>query len=63
MDSEEELAAPEIARMRAGLRNKTDVEGKGRARCNTRTIQRLVHTLHDGRRAHASPHHQKKERR
>ena len=33
----------------------TDTEGKRRARSNTRTVQRLVCTLHAGERPHPSP--------
>ena len=57
-DGEEELAAPDW-RMRAGPRN---TEGKRRARSNTRTVQRLVYTLHEEKRPHPSPRHQTKKR-
>ena len=41
-------------------KKQTDSEGKRRARSNTRTVRRLVHTLHDGQRVHPSPLHQQK---
>ena len=46
----EELAPPDC-RVRAGPRQ-TDAEREGRARSNTRTVQRLVHILYDGQRTH-----------
>ena len=55
IDGEEELTAPDW-RVRAGPRNKPTQK-------DTRTVQRLVHTLHGGQRAHPSPHHQTKEQR
>ena len=49
IDGVEELAAPDW-RVRAGPRKKE----RG-ARSNTRTVQRLVSTFHDGERQHTSP--------
>ena len=61
VEGEGEVAPPGW-RVRAGLRNKPTQKREGRTRRNTRTVQRLVHTLHDGQRAHPSPRHQTKER-
>ena len=41
-------------------KKETDSEGKRRARSNTRTVRRQVHTLYDGQRVHPSPLHQQK---
>ena len=60
IDGEEELAAPDW-RVRAGPRNKPTQKGGRGARSNRRTVQRLVHTLHDGQSTHPSHRHQTKE--
>ena len=51
IDGEEELAAPDW-RVRAGAQKQTDTQGKRTARSNTRTLEELVCTLHDGQRPH-----------
>ena len=60
VDGEEDLSAPGLA-CEGRAQKQTDTEGKRRVRSNTRTVQRLVFTLHDEQRAHPSPHHQTKE--
>ena len=60
VDGEEELAAPDW-RLRAGPRNKPTQ--KERKEHEATHVQILVYTLHDGQRAHPSPHQQAKERR
>ena len=61
IDGEEELAAPDW-RVRAGPRNKPTEGGERRVPSNTRTVQRLVCTLHDGMRPHPSPRGKTKQR-
>ena len=58
--SEGELAPPTLA-----CTNKTskqsNVKREGRARRNTRAVQRLAYTSYDGQRTQRSPRHQTKE--
>ena len=66
MKEETKLTAKKKRRRQTGRvrgQKQTDTEGKKRARSNTRTVQSLVHTLHDGQRAHPPPHQQTTERR
>ena len=57
IDGEEELA-PTDWRVREGPRNKPTQKERGEREATHVTVQRLVHSLHDGQRMHPSPRHQ-----
>ena len=61
IDGEEELAAPDWRVSEGRAQKQIDTEGERGARSNTRTVQRLVCRLHDGKRL-PTHHHVTKQR-